>query len=70
MEDDLGVVTTSCRSEWSLVSDRNSVYYLKQGSIVSKGVELYLKIWMTSLLNVPESLQSKNPYPLEKHGRT
>ena len=43
MEDDLGVVTSSCRSEWSLVSDRNSVYYLKKGVIISKVVELYLK---------------------------
>jgi hypothetical protein len=33
MEDDKGIITSGCCSEWSLVSDRNRVYHL---GVISK----------------------------------
>lgn len=70
MEDDIGIVTSSCCSEWSLVFDRNRVYHLGVISKKARNLDVYLKKLNNSLLNVPESLRSKNPYPQEKHGRT
>lgn len=45
MEDDHGIVTSSCCSEWPLVSDRNSIYYLKKRLQVVKGYMKYK--WLT-----------------------
>ena len=36
MEDDVGIVTSSCCSKWSLMSDRNRIYHL---AVISKGVK-------------------------------
>ena len=69
MQDDNGIVTSGCCSKWSLASDRNRIYHLGVISKRAWNLSVYMKKLNNSLLNVPESLRSKNPYPQEKHGR-
>ena len=48
MEDDDGIVTSSCCSEWSLVSDRNRVYHLEVISKKAWDHDVYIwKSWIS-----------------------
>ena len=43
MEDDNGIVTSGCCSEWSLVSNRNRIYHLEMIGDYKRR-EVYIKI--------------------------